>query len=187
MRVASVMCVFLSSILSVSVFAGTVYEANPGDDIKAMAANLVPGDTLQLHGGTYDTPGFWLGNKAGTAALPIVIEAYPGEKPVLNCTDLTRNCIDISNCSYLTLRGLEVKGSGGNGVKSAAYTVNDHITIEYVPARTFTPEYLSEFNSRLAGHLPQDLKFCLKKVEAVRRTNAGKIKPVVSLIKKSPT
>jgi hypothetical protein len=111
--------------------SGAVYVASPGDDIKTMAANLVPGDTLRLHGGTYDTDGFWLGNKAGTAALPVVIEAYPGEKPVMNCIDYSRNCIDISNCSYLTLRGLEVKGSGGDGAKSTANTTNDHITIEY--------------------------------------------------------
>jgi phenylacetate-CoA ligase len=58
----------------------------------------------------------------------------------------------------------------------------DHITIEYVPDEKFTPELLGEFEERLAKYLPSDLKFTLKKVDAVRRTASGKVKPVVSLI-----
>jgi len=63
----------------------------------------------------------------------------------------------------------------------------DHITIEYVPSPNLSPEYLSEFSMRLAKHLPSDLKFSLKEVEAVQRTYAGKIKPIISLIKDSHT
>jgi len=58
----------------------------------------------------------------------------------------------------------------------------DHITIEYVPDKGFSSEHLSELYKNLAEHLPGDLKLTVKKVDAVRRTASGKIKPVVSLI-----
>ncbi len=58
----------------------------------------------------------------------------------------------------------------------------DHIIINYVPDQKFTSEDLSEFKNRLAKYLPNDLKFTLQKVDSVQKTNAGKIKPVISLI-----
>jgi phenylacetate-CoA ligase len=58
----------------------------------------------------------------------------------------------------------------------------DHITIEYVPSSNFSEQYLEEFRIRLAKYLPGDLKFSLKKINAVQRTSSGKIKPIVSKI-----
>ncbi len=61
----------------------------------------------------------------------------------------------------------------------------DHITIEYVPDKGLSSELLSEWNKNLAKHLPDDLKFTVKKVDAVQRTDSGKIKPIVSHITSS--
>lgn len=58
----------------------------------------------------------------------------------------------------------------------------DHLTIEYVPARQCTPEHLAGFEERLRRHLPEDLRCTLKQVDAVSRTKAGKIRPIVSRI-----
>jgi len=61
----------------------------------------------------------------------------------------------------------------------------DHIIIEYVPSEQCSSEYLSEFEKRLAKHLPSNLKFDFRKVDAVQRTSGGKIKPIVSKIDSS--
>jgi phenylacetate-CoA ligase len=58
----------------------------------------------------------------------------------------------------------------------------DHITIEYVPSEKFCPKNLKDFEKLIAYHLPSELKIDLKRVEAVKRTSIGKIKPVVSRI-----
>ncbi len=59
----------------------------------------------------------------------------------------------------------------------------DHITIEYVPGQQCTPEHLAGFEQRLQKYLPQDLRCALREVDAVSRTKAGKIRPIVSRIK----
>ncbi len=56
----------------------------------------------------------------------------------------------------------------------------DHLTIEYVPNEKFTNKDMEDFKSLLAKHLPSELRVDMRKVEAVKRTRDGKIKPVVS-------
>ncbi len=58
----------------------------------------------------------------------------------------------------------------------------DHLTIEYVPASNFNENDLSNFRGLIIKHLPSELKVELKKVQAVKRTISGKIRPVVSHI-----
>lgn len=58
----------------------------------------------------------------------------------------------------------------------------NHITIEYVPGRKLPPGYLPQFTERLARYLPSDLDFSLKQVNKIKRTRAGKIRPIVSRI-----
>ena len=58
----------------------------------------------------------------------------------------------------------------------------DHITIEYVPGDGCSPAFLTGFEERLREHLPADLRCSLKQVEAVQRTQSGKIRPIVSRI-----
>jgi len=59
----------------------------------------------------------------------------------------------------------------------------DHISIEYVPAPSFTTEDLQAFDNLFKMHIPSELQVTFKKVDAVKRTKSGKILPVVSLIK----
>ncbi|MHC4323092.1 MAG: phenylacetate--CoA ligase family protein, partial [Planctomycetota bacterium] len=61
----------------------------------------------------------------------------------------------------------------------------DHIVIEYVPAKRCSSQFLGEFRKRLAKNLPGSLKFDLREVNAVQRTSAGKIRPIVSRIESS--
>jgi phenylacetate-CoA ligase len=58
----------------------------------------------------------------------------------------------------------------------------DHVTIEYVPTRDCTPEYLAGLKKKLEEYFPEDLSFDMKKVVAVQRTQGGKITAVVSKI-----
>lgn len=58
----------------------------------------------------------------------------------------------------------------------------DHITIEYVPSEKLTDVDTTAFEQRLAQNLPSELKVSLRKVKSVKRTESGKIRPIVSLI-----
>lgn len=61
----------------------------------------------------------------------------------------------------------------------------DHLTIEFVPGKEFSEADLSAFRRLVRKHLPTELKFELKEVEAVRRTSSGKVRPVVSQLEDS--
>jgi hypothetical protein len=54
-------------------------------------------------------------NKTGQPGSPIRIWAYPGERPVLDCTGNTSDGISISG-SYYHLKGLEQRYAGHNGI-----------------------------------------------------------------------
>jgi phenylacetate-CoA ligase len=59
---------------------------------------------------------------------------------------------------------------------------SDHLTIEYVPTEKFTINNLERFQYRISKYLPSELKFDLKKVRSVKRTQSGKLRPLVRLI-----
>jgi len=61
----------------------------------------------------------------------------------------------------------------------------DHLTIEYVPAEGFLNKDLKAFESLIVQHLPSELRIDIKQVKAVKRTNSGKVRPVVSHITSS--
>jgi phenylacetate-CoA ligase len=56
----------------------------------------------------------------------------------------------------------------------------DHITIEYVPAPQFSEQDIRAFQGLIKKHLPSELRADFRKVDAVKRTESGKIRPVVS-------
>jgi phenylacetate-CoA ligase len=56
----------------------------------------------------------------------------------------------------------------------------DHIRIEYVPTPQFSNENMRAFDELIRMHLPSELRVEFKRVDAVRRTESGKIRPVVS-------
>ena len=78
---------------------------------------VVAGDLVYIRGGTYeianDSYGVFVEDRDGTSDNLIRIFNYPGETPILDCTNnLVENefnyGIDLFNCEYWHLKGLEV-------------------------------------------------------------------------------
>jgi len=90
------------------------YDIHAGDDLYARLSTLQAGDTVTVHAGTYTTPGFYEVTWAGTAGAPIVIQAAPGEHPILQGTP-NQNVINITG-AYFTLDGFEIRG-GSHGLR----------------------------------------------------------------------
>lgn len=86
--------------------AGT-QEVKPGESINAKLSTLQPGDTLLVRSGTYaeaiSLP------RSGAAGKPIVLQAYPGEKPVIAVTGTMLN----ADQDYWVIRGLIFDHLGG--------------------------------------------------------------------------
>ncbi len=58
----------------------------------------------------------------------------------------------------------------------------DHLTIEYVPGPGFSSADHANLKALLVKHLPSELKVDLVEVASVRRTESGKVRPIVSQI-----
>lgn len=56
----------------------------------------------------------------------------------------------------------------------------DQIVIEYVPCPRFAREDLNTFKQLIKKHLPSELDVQLKQVDSIKRTQSGKLRPVVS-------
>ncbi len=99
---AALLTLFLFGDLS----AGT-QEVKPGESINAKLSALQPGDTLLVRGGTYaealSLP------RSGAAGKPIVLQAYPGEKPVIAVSGTMLN----ADQDYWVIRGLIFDHLGG--------------------------------------------------------------------------
>lgn len=90
------------------------YDIHAGDDLYARLKMLQAGDTVTVHDGTYTTPGFYEVTWAGTQAQPIVIQAAPGEHPILQ-GQADQNVFNITG-AYFTLDGFEIRG-GSHGLR----------------------------------------------------------------------
>jgi hypothetical protein len=123
--------IFLTITLSLS---GTTFyvsttgkDSNPGTITQPFASwdyalNLVvAGDIVYIRGGVYYTSGrqssgsyngVRVYNRNGTSKNPIRVMAYPGETPVLDCSNITQSGIHVGfildNCVYWNLKGLTV-------------------------------------------------------------------------------
>ncbi len=87
--------------------SGATLEAWPGNDIESIADGMSAGDTLVLHGGTYNITCLRVYSKNGSSSNWTTIAAADGESPVLRGST-SENGIDILNCSYLRIQGLDV-------------------------------------------------------------------------------
>ncbi len=132
--------------------ARTLYVAvngdnkNPGTIDKPFATwqmgflSANPGDTIYIRGGRYAPPkghiinifgsdfhcGVCIENKKGSSDKVFSVIAFPGEKPILDCSNFSvpafRAGIVLVNCDYWHLKGLEVtradqvKGFGAFGI-----------------------------------------------------------------------
>jgi parallel beta-helix repeat protein len=108
----------------------TQRQLNPGSSFEAAVESLVPGDTLNVHAGTYDGTGRISITVQGSAAQPVLVRGAPGEaRPLITrpAGSTAQNTINIEGASYLTLSGLEISGNG-DGIN---LNLNPHhITIE---------------------------------------------------------
>lgn len=120
-------CVACALICSTTF--GATYEVSPGDDVQTVIFALQPGDVLQLHGGTYSAR-YKFHGVAGTEARPVTIENYPGEAPVISNPYWDKNVTEVADTHWLIIRGLELTGGGGDGLKAVSQSTNSHITIE---------------------------------------------------------
>jgi hypothetical protein len=101
---------------------GRTIEIHPGTDVFGPAAQrLVAGDTLIVHSGTYVETHRMSIQVKGTASAPISITAASGEpRPLVTrpADAPDQNTINIEgSTAYLTIRGLEITGNGGDGVR----------------------------------------------------------------------
>ena len=125
-----VLLVALAGLLSLFTTRalGEVVEASPGDDIETIARNMSSGDTLILHGGTYDITCLRLTNLQGSDSNWTVVRAADGESPVLRGATID-NAINIRDCAYLHIRGLEIFHADV-GVKFDANGPSHHVILE---------------------------------------------------------
>jgi len=84
------------------------HVVNPGDDLYGLLGTLVPGDVVVVHAGTYNHVGPFAATLDGTPTQPIIIEAAPGEQPVLS-SDPSANVLELGG-SYYTVRGFAATG-----------------------------------------------------------------------------
>ncbi|HVH69061.1 MAG TPA: right-handed parallel beta-helix repeat-containing protein [Gemmatimonadales bacterium] len=90
--------------------AGDGSASRPWDLPTALAGGngqVQPGDTIWVRGGTY--PGTFTSALAGTAAAPIVVRRYPGERAILD-GDGSSNTLKIDG-AWTNFWGLEVQVS----------------------------------------------------------------------------
>jgi len=94
---------------------GNGSQANPWDIQTAFAhpPAVKPGDTIWLRGGTYNITGTLNANLTGTAAAPIKVRQYPGERATLDTGASSSNRIAIYG-GYTWYMGFEVMSSGSN-------------------------------------------------------------------------
>ena len=108
--------------------APTGNDSNPGTfnapyrTLQKAISVAGPGQKISLRGGTYANAETIPIALSGTAAAPIQLWAYPGEKPVLDFSsqpsgDANRGLLFTTSAAYWNIKGLEISHAGDNGVK----------------------------------------------------------------------
>ncbi len=127
--------------VTTAAIAANVIAADPSNYV-ARLAGLKPGDTLELAAGNYgadasgndngNAHGLQISNLNGTAAQPISIKGPDGgPKPVLWASPAaTFNVIQLSNSSYVVIKGIEVNGRNNGSFGVAASGVVHDVTLE---------------------------------------------------------
>jgi parallel beta-helix repeat protein len=111
-------------------------EAQPWRSLNAALDRVYPGSILLVRGGDYTGPFFI--NKQASAAAPILVAAYPNERPVLHSGEWQG--LSVQNSSYVYVRGFEIVGlaNSAHGRDSGLESVNsDHVHFEGNIVRDF--------------------------------------------------
>jgi parallel beta-helix repeat protein len=119
LRITNISLLWLNLLIANS-YAATI-EIYPGANVfKPAAESLKPGDTLIVHEGTYLENNRMSIQVQGTAAAPILIKGADGEaRPLITrpTSASLQNTINIEGSArYLTIKGLEIIGNGGDGI-----------------------------------------------------------------------
>jgi parallel beta-helix repeat protein len=99
-------------------------EAQPWRSLNGALDRLHPGSILLVRGGEYTGPFFI--NKQASAAAPILVSAYPNERPVIHAGEWQG--LSVQNSSYVSVSGFEIIGRAGTarGRDSGLESVNSH-------------------------------------------------------------
>lgn len=117
----------------------TTYQVGAARAYKALAnlPSLMPGDVVEIDGGTYHEVKRW--TDAGTAAAPIVVRGVGGARPIVDASGLTvdgvlpnpRAVFQIE-AAWVTVENLELvgarNGNNGAGVRVTGSGAN-HVTL----------------------------------------------------------
>jgi len=112
-----VVFLFLFSSASAATCTKTVAS---GQSIQSAMSSAVAGEVICVRAGTYAEA---LNiTKSGTAAKPIILQAYPGEKPVIDGQNKLPGggqygTLVMVRGSYIILDGFEFKNSSGEGIQ----------------------------------------------------------------------
>ena len=118
-------------------------EIRVGDsaELRAAAAQLMPGVTLLLEPGDYEG-GLYLHGLAGTEHAPIIIQGADPNNPAVFKGG--GQAMHLSDCRYVTLRNLRAEGFGGNGINiddgGSFETPAHHIVLENVTIVEIGPQ-----------------------------------------------
>lgn len=85
--------------------------AAPCRTILDASAQLAPGDTLLVRGGTYAGQGGYNWQSSGVAGNPVTIRNYPGETPLFTGANWSHGII-VSGHSHVVIDGLAFTGFG---------------------------------------------------------------------------
>jgi len=109
-------------------------DSNPGTDSepwkslhKANSA-LQPGDTVYIHAGRYAQ--IIAPANSGDASRPIVFEAWRKDEVYLAENTSKEACIDLTNRSYVHVKGISIRFPGGNYPAYAKMVGAQHCRIE---------------------------------------------------------
>ncbi len=124
-----ILSLFAAMLLTFSLSAATYYASPTGSGDGSYSSPCSfntglsklknPGDTLYLHGGTYEFNDKVSVNKQGSAAQRIVIAGYPGEKVILDFHKVsygTRGLSIHANSLYVHVKDLSIAWSGKNNL-----------------------------------------------------------------------
>ena len=100
--------IYYVSINGSDANAGTINA--PFENINTALGKVVAGDTVLVRGGTYHEQLSF--SKSGTSENNIIVKAYPGEKPVIDGSNIIvagwQALVTLSNVRYITLEGFDI-------------------------------------------------------------------------------